>query len=775
MRIIAENGRHFSRRHGRPLALFGVRVRTILSAALFWAFLAMLAPMAADAGDGRRIALVIGNGAYQHVPSLPNPSRDARAISQSLGGLGFQVITAFDLSTADMTGVIRSFAKQSRSADIALFFYAGHAVQVDGRNYLLPVGSDIQEPRDLRYESVALDLITEELEASGADLSMILLDACRDDPLSERFARQAGSLGRSVDTGSGLAKTQGAAGMLIAYATAPDQVALDGAGEHSPFTQALLEWIDQPGLEVGRVFRRVRERVIALTDGAQVPWVEEAVIGEFYLNGASEPAENSLDPETLFWRSVQDIDEPTDRLAALQRYLVVFPNGSYVEDAKRLRRTLMAFLADNDRQQANGDLFGAQQLVLQEQQSDTDVAALGQGGEAERSRPRSEQAGDPLNLCRNVAGDPLADSAGEGRWIDSRQYPPSPGFQRLNPDIAIDVCMNAMEEADTTTEIEALIGRAMLASGRSAEALRYLHPAADEGDPVAQYSLGQMMKQGLRGAPDLEEAQALFKQAADQGHAGAAFELGLLHRSGTIAKADNVMGIAWLRRAASSGYEWAQYELGRHYYDNPAAKDGDRQQAATFWQYAAAQGNAKAALALGMMLKQGDGVPVDTEAAGNWLRLAMVQGMQEAERPLAETLLVTGSSVEADTEALQLLEKAASRRDSHAALLLGRLYAGGHANIVDPVVAAYWLARAHLGNHTAQQAATTFANLPDNAVIEAVQRALSRVGHDPGAFTGRLTQETQRAIMNFQRAKGLAEDNDVSIGLLGQLIQERRG
>jgi TPR repeat protein len=748
-------------------------MKRMVSFVLLWGLLISGASTAVHAGDGRRIALVIGNGDYRNVPALPNPSRDARAISQSLEGLGFQVITAFNLATSDMTGVIRNFARQSRSADIALFYYAGHAVQVDGRNYLLPIGSDIQVPRDLTYEAVSLDLVTEELEANDPDLSMILLDACRDDPLSERFQAQAGRLGRSIETGSGLAQTKGAAGMLIAYATAPDQVALDGEGEHSPFTQALLEWIDQPGIEVGRVFRRVRERVIDLTGGAQVPWVEEAVIGEFYLNGSSRPTADNLNPETLFWQSVQDIDDPSERLAALQRYLVVFPSGNHIEDAKRLRRALMARLAD-DRQQASGDLFGAQKLVLQEQQTNTDVAALSQQGEDLRSRPRSESGGDPLALCENVAGDPLSRTFGEGRWVNDRHYPPSPGFQRLDPDIAIDVCLHAMKEAEAKTSIEALIGRAMLASGRTAEALRYLHPAADAGDPVAQYNLGQMFKNGLRGAPDLVAAQELFKKAADQGHVGAAFELGLLHRDGLIGRADNVMAIAWLRRSAGSGYEWAQYEIGRHYYDNPP-EPGDRNQAATFWRYAAAQGNAKAAFALGMMLKDGDGVPVDTQAAGNWLRLAMVQGVREAERPLAETLLITGNGVEAGTEALQLLEQAASRQDSDAALLLGRLYAGGQSGVADPVVAAYWLAKAHQNQRTAQQAATAFAGLPAPAVIEAIQRALSTAGHDPGAFSGSLSQETLRAIDSFRQDNGLAASDDVSIGLLGQLIQRNQG
>ncbi len=449
-----------------------------------------LAPVA-GAEEGRRIALVIGNGAYDYVPSLPNPTRDARAISNALEQLNFEVITALDLNLADMTGVIRDFARGSRSAEIALVFYAGHAVQVAGRNYLLPVAADIQEPRDLTYEAVPLDLITEELKAGGPKLSMLLLDACRDDPLSERFKARAGRLGRSAATESGLAQTQGAAGMLIAYATAPDQVALDGEGLHSPFTQALLEWIDQPGLEVGRVFRRVRERVMDLTDGAQVPWVEEAVLGEFYLNGDSSRQESGAQgPENLFWQSVQTIEDPNERLAALQRYLVVFPEGEYVEDAIRLRRTLMASISAEGLAENSNDLFSIQKLELKVQPTETeaDVAApspeTDDPGAALQSAARSEALGDdPLSLCRRVGGDPLSNVWMEGRWLMSRRHPPSPGFQRLNVDLAVDVCQQSLESLGAEPEVEALLGRALMAAGRSSEALRYLRPAADGGHP----------------------------------------------------------------------------------------------------------------------------------------------------------------------------------------------------------------------------------------------------------------------------------------------------
>ncbi len=749
----------------------------VASLILFIALGSGLAPTA-DANEGRRIALVIGNGAYEHVPFLPNPTKDARAIANALEGLRFEVITALDLSLADMRGVIRDFAGSSRSAEIALVYYAGHAVQVNGRNYLLPVAADIQEPRDLTYETVPLDLITEELEAGGPKLSMLLLDACRDDPLSERFKANAGRLGRSIETESGLAQTQGAAGMLIAYSTAPDQVALDGEGSHSPFTQALLEWIDQPGIEVGRVFRRVRERVMELTDGAQVPWVEEAVLGEFYLNGESGgQTETVLSPEGLFWQSVQNIEQPSERLAAIQRYLVVFPEGDFVEDARRLRRTLMANLSPQALGQGDNDLFGIQHLKLEPQPSDQDVAAVQPEADSDlQSAPRSDSLGDdPLSLCRRVADDPLANAWLEGRWLMSRRHPPSPGFQRLNANLAIEICSQSLESLGSDSDVEALLGRSLLAAGRSAEALRYLHPAADGGHPIAQYALGTVYRDGLRGTPDLDEAFNLFKAAADKSHIGATFELGLMYRDGIGVKADPLLAVAQLRRAASGGYEWAQYELGSLYFDGGFSGEPDVGQAAIFWQQAAEQGHAASAQALGMMFKDGTGVTANFSAASKWLRLAMVQGYEEAQRPLAETLLLIGGGVESETEAIRLLEKAARRDDQEAALMLGQLHAGYRTSANDPVIAAYWLAKAHQMNGDKDEAASSFADLPEPAVIEAVQRALSDVGYDPGSFNGRLSQETVDAIGLFRSDTGMVTTDDVSIDLLGKLILAQRG
>ncbi len=732
-----------------------------------------LLPLASvtEAATGRRLALVTGNGDYRHVATLPNPIKDARAIGGILEAMGFEVETLLDLDTASMERAVRRFAERSRDAEIAMFYYAGHGVQVDGRNYLLPVDANITRPRDLAYEAITLDLVTEELENSGAQLTMVLLDACRDNPLEELFKRQAGTLSRSVDTANGLAQTQGAAGMLIAYATAPDTVALDGRGNHSPFSQALLEWLDQPGIEVGRLFRRVRERVIDITGGQQVPWVEEAVIGEYYLNGRTSETTSAPNAERLFWEHVQTIDDANERLTALQRYMLVFPDGERTEDARRMRRILMQNLAAAGIEPAAGPANPG--LTLRPVETEQTAALDPEAGET----LSAARTGDPATLCVRAADDPLAGAGMSGRWLEDRRYPLAPSLLGIDAEQAIAHCRRAVEQTPGNPALETLLARGLMADGRFAEALRHLRPSADGGHPVAQYALATMFRDGQRVPPDAERARALFEKAADGGHLGAAFELGLAFRDGSGVPADGREAIVWFTKAAEGGYDWAQYELGR-LLASDAAEVPDPAAALDWWRRAAEQGNARAAADAGLALKRGEGVPLDPTEASRWLRLAVLQGEERAELPLAELLLLAGDGVEDEAEAAKLLEQAARRRDGRAALLLGEIHAKGASTVADPALAAYWLAAAHAVEREAGgQASATFAALPRSAVVEALQRALADAGYDPGAIDGAMGRQTRTAIEAFRQANGLAADvtADLSIDFLARLIASGSG
>lgn len=245
---------------------------------LFGVFLLNLV-LAGPALAGGKTALVIGNGAYQSMPSLRNPANDANLIARKLAGLGFDVVRVIDGDRTDFWDGLKTFGRRAQGADVALVFYAGHGVQVNGQNWLLPVDADIQASTDLPSQALKANDLLEIMEASGARLKLVFFDACRNNPLPRSLSRGAAN---------GLARLEAnAAGMMIAFATAPGDVALDGSGQNSPFTEALARMIDTPDLEVRHLMGRVRESVYTSTGERQLPWLNEALIGEFYFGGKS--------------------------------------------------------------------------------------------------------------------------------------------------------------------------------------------------------------------------------------------------------------------------------------------------------------------------------------------------------------------------------------------------------------------------------------------------------------------------------------------------------
>jgi hypothetical protein len=290
------------------------------------------------APDGRaeaagRVALVIGNSAYEHVSPLKNPKNDAEAISAMLAQLGFKVIKGIDLTRAELEAKAREFALSSRGSEVALFYYAGHGLQVNGQNYLAPVDVELADEADLDFQTVSLDTILRNMERERRT-NLVFLDACRDNPLARNLARSMGT--RSTAVGRGLARTESGIGTLIAFATQPGNVALDGDGSNSPFTTALLQHIETPDLDVALLMRRVREDVMAATNDRQVPWSNSSLTGSFAFAGTaagaapsatSQPAAN---PAAQAWNTIKD----TNSRAVLEAFLKEYPEGIYATFAK---------------------------------------------------------------------------------------------------------------------------------------------------------------------------------------------------------------------------------------------------------------------------------------------------------------------------------------------------------------------------------------------------------------------------------------------------------
>lgn len=255
----------------------------LLAAALLTHMLLIL-PAAAE----KRVALVVGNSAYTHSPALANPANDASEMAKALTEAGFQVIAGLDLDKRGFDGKVRDFARALDGADVALFYYAGHALQVAGRNYLVPIDASMKAERDLDFEAVGVDFVLRQMEIDrGAKTNLVFLDACRDNPLARNLARSMGT--RSASIGQGLAQVQTGVGTFISYSTQPGNVALDGDGTNSPFTAALAKGVRETGRNLTSVMIDVRKDVLSATNGKQVPWDHSSLTGDFYFHLAAAP------------------------------------------------------------------------------------------------------------------------------------------------------------------------------------------------------------------------------------------------------------------------------------------------------------------------------------------------------------------------------------------------------------------------------------------------------------------------------------------------------
>jgi Caspase domain len=277
--IIAEEGFAMERfcRLCRHVVVLGLAAFTLLNVAV---------PARAE----RRVALVIGNGAYQHAPQLPNPKNDAQDVAAALKRTGFETIVGFDLNQAQMQDFEIKFARAAREADVALFYYSGHAMQFNGINYLIPVDAKLADEADLR-RMARLDDIVADLQRAK-NLKILVLDSCRDNPLAEALKRSIGRT-RSISIQRGLAKIESPQGMIVAYATQAGSTAEDGSGRNSPYTTAFLKHIEERA-EIGAIFRRISADVYETTKRSQLPELSLSLIGEYYLHG--RPAATDAGP-----------------------------------------------------------------------------------------------------------------------------------------------------------------------------------------------------------------------------------------------------------------------------------------------------------------------------------------------------------------------------------------------------------------------------------------------------------------------------------------------
>ena len=317
----------------RPLA---VRVRIMdlkIRSRLGMLFLLLLAVVPAQAEEAR-LALIIGNGDYDSAP-LANPLNDARDMAATLESLGFDVILETNTTRKGMAKAIRRFGRQLKEQKgVGLFYYAGHGVQVENRNYLIPTDTPLEEADEIPYESVDVGSVLAKMESAQNSLNILILDACRNNPFP----------GTTRSASRGLARVEAPVGSLVVYSTAPGMVAEDGKGRNGTFTGQLLKFLKEPDLSLTQTVRKTRAAVVKQTAGRQVPWASSSLLTDYYLKPKApknDPAEKLAQLEMLFWESAQKGDSAQEYGA----YLKAYPKGKFAPLAQSRLDKLAALAA----------------------------------------------------------------------------------------------------------------------------------------------------------------------------------------------------------------------------------------------------------------------------------------------------------------------------------------------------------------------------------------------------------------------------------------------
>jgi uncharacterized caspase-like protein len=329
----------------RIIARVSAVTRTAAVAAIAFGLWASVS-LAAVSPSEKRVALVIGNGAYQNAVHLDNAAFDARAVADSFRKLGFQVVDGYDLDIDQMRAKVSEFSAALSDSKSAVIYYAGHGISVDEENYLVPTDIVLKSPTDLDLNAISVSLLLKQMKRDDR-VNIVILDACRDNPFAAELAKHKT---RALVVERGLTRIDGdlARGTLIAFASDPKSTALDGpTGQHSPFTQAFLAHLFDSGVTIDTVMSRVRNEVWEKTGHNQLPWVNTSLIGEYELNperapaSTAESAKPSAAPaaaladsrqaqENLMWESAQHSNLAAD----YQAYLSAFPAGVFAQMAK---------------------------------------------------------------------------------------------------------------------------------------------------------------------------------------------------------------------------------------------------------------------------------------------------------------------------------------------------------------------------------------------------------------------------------------------------------
>jgi TPR repeat protein/uncharacterized caspase-like protein len=544
-------------------------LRSIAAAIFAAASFAVICISAASAADDRRVALVIGNSNYSEVPELANPVNDATAMSEALKKLGFDTTLITNVTKNEFEAKLGEFGEKAADSDLALVFYAGHGMEMDGQNYLIPTDAKLKTDRNVRLETVSLDNVLATID-DARKLKIVLLDACRDNPFAVKMKRAIGK--RAI--GRGLAEIEVEPNVLVSYAAAPGQQASDGDGGHSPYTEALLAHIATPGMEINKLFRTVASAVRRKTNGEQIPYETGRLPEEdFYFNAASNGQQSLTADQTAAafdWERIKD---------------------------SRSKAVLKAFI-----EKYSGDAI--YRTMAEEQ-----LALL--------VKPEN-----PVTTTRDAAPempcDRLAASSSDRERIASVT---GVSYDDLDAGAAISACEEALAKYPEEPRFLFQLGRAEDKRGNYKAALGWYEKAAKFDHRLAIANIGVLYHYGQGVAQNYDQAIAYYRRAADAGDAIAMANLALLYERGEGVKMDLKEALVWYRKAAAEGDAIAMNQIGI-FYERSLGVPQDFKEAVSWFRKSAERGEPKAMKNLAELYRTGLGVPKDEVEARRWEKKA---------------------------------------------------------------------------------------------------------------------------------------------------------
>ena len=694
----------------------------------------VLAPSALTAEE--RIALIIGNANYASSP-LKNPRNDAELMAGTLKAVGFKVTTLIDADQKAMKRAMIAFGRKLRVVgnSVGLFYYAGHGVQVEGENFLIPIGADIADETEVGVEGVSVNDFLRTMERAASRINIAIFDACRNNPYARSF--RSGT--------RGLARVDAPTGTIIGYATAPGQVALDGKTGNSPYTAALAAAIATPGLTVEEVFKSARRKVLSQTRRKQTPWESSSLTGDFFFKtggsgegGDSAPETASGDGQRLaelsYWDSVKDSGDAK----ALQSYLQRFPDGIFVDLAK---------------------------LKLE-------------GLEPERK----------IAVLPKATGDPADPTDAEALFRRALTYDAGEGVIRNKAEAARLYRKAAgLGHTGAMTNLGAMyeFGEGVVRNPQ--EAARWYRQAAEKGNARAMANLGVLYETGRGLKRDYKAAARLYRKAADLGSPRALNNLGVLYQFGRGVAQDMGQALAFYRQAAERGYPSAMHNIAL-LYDNGRGVERSDGEAAKWYERAAEKGHGPSMAVLGTMYEFGEGVPKNYREAFRWYREAAEKGEPLGMTRLAHMYSLGKGVRRNDDDALRWYRRAAERGMVQAMYNLGVLYELGRGVGKDVGEAARWYRKAADENFAAAKRGLAVLHdegkgVPRDTAVAAdyllqafrqghkgaradllqkfgswsvgtrkqVQRQLKEAGLYAGPVTGRFDGNTRRALLSYAR------------------------